>query len=97
MSNNSQFEIEVNSEPVRAQLAKLEGAVVNPEPLLRIAGQHMRGSIDRTFREQGSPAASWAPLARGTLRGRKRLRAPKSGRGLQGLLGGANLNAGGRS
>lgn len=42
-----------------------------PGPMLNIAGQVMRSSIEKTFREQGSPAGSWAPLAASTIqRGR---------------------------
>jgi phage virion morphogenesis protein len=35
--------------------------------LLRVFGEVMRASIEQTFREQGSPAGSWAPLAASTL------------------------------
>ncbi len=42
-----------------------------PGPMLNIAGQVMRSSIEKTFREQGAPAGSWAPLAASTIqRGR---------------------------
>ncbi len=41
---------------------------IQPGPLLKIAGEVMRGSVERTFRDQGSPAGSWAPLAPSTLR-----------------------------
>src|SRR5258708_5528302 len=39
--------------------------------MLNISAQVMRSSFERTFREQGSPAGSWAPLAQSTIdRGR---------------------------
>lgn len=55
---------------------------VQPQPILAIAGEVMMSSIDRTFKEEGSPAGSWAPLApstreqyrkRGKLEGHKLL------------------------
>jgi phage virion morphogenesis protein len=41
---------------------------VGPGPLLRVAGAAMQSSIMQTFREEGSPAGSWAPLAASTLK-----------------------------
>jgi phage virion morphogenesis protein len=45
---------------------------MNAGPLMKIAGAVMKGSIETTFREQGSPAGSWAPLAKSTLKRGKR-------------------------
>jgi phage virion morphogenesis protein len=56
--NDKQFQIALKNFTAR----------IAPEPLLKIAGQVMQGSIERTFREQGSPAGSWAPLAASTLK-----------------------------
>lgn len=49
---------------------------IGPEPLLRAAGAVMAGSIVQTFRDEGSPAGSWAPLAPSTL---KRLKGKAAG------------------
>jgi phage virion morphogenesis protein len=43
---------------------------IGPEPLLRVAANVMRGSTEETFRDEGSPAGSWPPLAMGTLQRR---------------------------
>ena len=48
---------------LKAFMAKL-----GPEPLLNVAANVMRSSIERTFREQGSPAGSWPKLAASTLK-----------------------------
>lgn len=63
----SSVDITVNSQPLRVALRNFTSRMA-PEPLLRIAGQVMRGSIEQTFRDQGSPAGSWLPLALSTLK-----------------------------
>lgn len=55
---------------VRLRLDRLR-ATVKKEPMLKIAGEIMVGSIHRTMREQGSPANSWAPLAASTIKRRR--------------------------
>jgi len=62
-----EFNITVNDKALQISLKNFS-ARITPEPLLKIAGEVMRGSIERTFREQGSPAGSWAPLAASTLK-----------------------------
>ena len=57
----------INDKPVRFALKNFSARIV-PEPLLKIAGQVMRSSVEQTFRDQGSPAGSWAPLAASTLK-----------------------------
>lgn len=66
-----QLSVTVNDQSVRVSLASVEKALRNPQPLLKIGGQVMRSSIVQTFRGQGSPDGSWAPLAASTrLRGK---------------------------
>jgi phage gpG-like protein len=62
-----EFNITVNDKALQISLKNFS-ARIQPPPLLKIAGEVMRGSIERTFREQGSPAGSWAPLAASTLK-----------------------------
>jgi phage gpG-like protein len=62
-----EFNITVNDKSLQISLKNFS-ARIQPQPLLKIAGEVMRGSIERTFREQGSPAGSWAPLAASTLK-----------------------------
>jgi phage virion morphogenesis protein len=65
----AQFEISVNDKAAQIALTDFTERVLrNPTPLLKIAGEVMRGSIDTTFRQQGSPAGSWTPLAKSTLK-----------------------------
>jgi phage virion morphogenesis protein len=59
----------INDQKLRLALKNFV-ARIGPEPLLRAAGAVMMGSIMQTFRDEGSPAGSWAPLAEGTLRTR---------------------------
>jgi phage virion morphogenesis protein len=61
------IQITVNSQKLEVALHNFTSAL-RPEPLLKIAGGVMRGSIEQTFRDQGSPAGSWAPLAASTIR-----------------------------
>lgn len=58
----------VDQGTVRIGLGELRAAVTDVGPLLNIAGEVMRGSIARTFRDEGSPAGSWPKLALSTLR-----------------------------
>ncbi|HEY6349608.1 MAG TPA: phage virion morphogenesis protein [Candidatus Angelobacter sp.] len=61
------FNITVNDRQWQLVAHNLQQGM-SPGPLLRIAGQVMRSSVVRTFREQGSPAGSWKPLAPSTLK-----------------------------
>src|SRR3954471_11664277 len=61
-----EFKITVNDQALQISLKNFS-ARIQPPPLLKIAGEVMRGSIEQTFREQGSPAGSWAPLSPSTL------------------------------
>lgn len=80
---SSPFNIAVNDKALQISLRNFSSRI-SPAPLLKIAGEVMRGSIERTFREQGSPAGSWAPLAASTLKrgkgGAGRLKLIQSGR-----------------
>jgi phage virion morphogenesis protein len=63
----SAFKAVVNDSALQISLKNMSDRI-SPEPLLKIAGEVMRSSVERTFREQGSPAGSWAPLAQSTLK-----------------------------
>jgi phage gpG-like protein len=63
--------VSVDDRQVRIGLGDLRSSVTDVRPLLNIAGEVMRGSIARTFREEGSPAGSWPKLAISTLRKKK--------------------------
>jgi phage gpG-like protein len=58
----------VDEGTVRIGLGELRAAVTDVRPLLNIAGEVMRGSVARTFRDEGSPAGSWPALALSTLK-----------------------------
>jgi phage gpG-like protein len=58
----------VDEGTVRIGLGELRAAVTDVRPLLNVAGELMRASIARTFRDEGSPAGSWPKLALSTLR-----------------------------
>jgi phage virion morphogenesis protein len=65
----TQFNITVNDKPAQIALTNFTERVLrHPEPLLNIAGEVMRGSIETTFRTQGSPSGSWPALSPSTLR-----------------------------
>lgn len=59
---------QVDDAQVRIGLGELRAGVTDVRPLLNIAGEVMRGSIARTFRDEGSPAGSWPKLALSTLK-----------------------------
>jgi phage virion morphogenesis protein len=61
------IDIRVNDQPMRVALANFTSRI-EKRSLLKIAGNYMRGSIEKTFREQGSPSGSWAPLAASTIK-----------------------------
>ena len=63
--------VQVDERQANVQLNELRSAVTDTRPLLNIVGEVMRGSIAKTFREEGSPAGSWPKLAISTLRNRK--------------------------
>jgi phage virion morphogenesis protein len=60
------FELHINDQQVRIALQNFTQRI-NRGSLLKIAGSVMRGSIEQTFRDQGSPAGSWPALAASTL------------------------------
>jgi phage gpG-like protein len=57
-----------NDSEVLIGLGGFKADVSDKNNLLRIIGALMRGSIARTFRDEGSPAHSWARLAASTLK-----------------------------
>lgn len=59
--------ITVNDQQVKLALNTF-GQRISPQPLLKIAGAVMQGSIIKTFSEEGSPAGSWPRLAPSTLK-----------------------------
>lgn len=59
--------VTVDDTKLRLSFSRLvEG--MKPAKVLKIAGEVMRGSIERTFKEEGSPAGSWPPRAESTKR-----------------------------
>ena len=64
----SPISVHMDDREVRLGLGELGAAITDKGPLLRIVGELMRGSIARTFREEGSPAGSWPRLALSTLK-----------------------------
>lgn len=65
------LKITVNTEEVRLALRSVGGTGIHRVEMLRIIGQHMVGSVMKTFRDQGVPANSWAPLKEWTQVGAK--------------------------
>jgi len=60
--------IQVDSANVQVALGKFRLALQQKGELMQQIGMYMLGSIRRTFREQGSPANSWMPLAPSTIK-----------------------------
>jgi phage gpG-like protein len=58
----------VDDSHARINLGTIRAKATDYRALLNIAGNIMRASISRTFREEGSPAGSWPRLAISTLR-----------------------------
>ncbi len=65
MSNQG---ITIDENGVKLALARLGSALGNRRALLATIAAGQLVSVRRTFREQGSPADSWAPLAESTRR-----------------------------
>jgi phage gpG-like protein len=61
----------VDDRQVRIGLGDLRAGIAARTAMLKIAGNLMRSSVARTFREEGSPAGSWPALALSTLRNKK--------------------------
>jgi phage gpG-like protein len=61
----------VDDKAVRIGLGELRAGIADRTAMLKIAGNLMRSSVARTFREEGSPAGSWPALAQSTLRNKK--------------------------
>lgn len=64
----SPITVHMDDREVRLGLGELGAAITDKGPLLRIVGELMRGSVARTFRDEGSPAGSWPRLALSTLK-----------------------------
>jgi phage gpG-like protein len=62
--------VTVNSTQAKFALQGFSEAI-GVEPILKIFGAVMRDSVQKTFREQGSPAGSWPALAPSTIKSRK--------------------------
>jgi len=63
------FTFRINSEEFRARMKQFVERI-GGRHLLAAAGETMRGSIEQTFRDSGSPPGSWPPLAASTLKRR---------------------------
>ncbi len=59
--------IQVDNSRVVVALGHFRLGIQHNDELMRILGASMLVSVRRTFREQGSPAGSWAPLAASTI------------------------------
>jgi len=84
------FAVRVNAQELNIKLANFSAAIA-AAPLLSIAGSVMRSSIEQTFREQGSPAGSWPPLAPWTRTGALSRFGYRKGKLTHGRAGGAML------
>ena len=60
--------VSVNASEVVVGLGELRAGASNKLTMLKIAGELMRTSVARTFREEGSPEGSWPQLALSTLK-----------------------------
>jgi phage virion morphogenesis protein len=60
--------IQVDDANVKVALAKFRLSLAQKDELMFQIGAAMLVSVRRTFREQGSPARSWAPLAPSTVK-----------------------------
>jgi phage virion morphogenesis protein len=60
--------IQIDDTAVRVSLGKFRLALQQKSDLMQQIGASMLVSIRRTFRGEGSPAGSWAPLAPSTIR-----------------------------
>jgi phage virion morphogenesis protein len=78
----STVRVTVNKQRLDLRLEGLREKLANLSPVMKILGVRMISSIERTFREQGSPRGSWPPLTpkvrkryekRGILAGHKLL------------------------
>ena len=56
------LKISVDSLPAIQRLRAVASKVIDTVPLLKIAGEVMRDSIEQTFSEEGVPAGSWRRL-----------------------------------
>jgi phage virion morphogenesis protein len=62
------FTVKVDNSEVLVGLDETKVAVSDVPLMLRVAGELMRASIARTFRDEGSPAGSWPRLAASTMK-----------------------------
>jgi phage virion morphogenesis protein len=60
--------IQVDSANVRVALGKFRLSLQQKGELMQEIGGYMRGSVVKTFREEGSPAGSWPRLAPSTIK-----------------------------
>jgi len=62
------FTVKVDNREVLVGLDETKVALGDVPLMLRVAGELMRASIARTFRDEGSPAGSWPRLAASTMK-----------------------------
>ena len=60
--------ITVNQDQLLLTLGKLGAAASDMPSILNTVSAYMKGSVQSTFRDEGSPAGSWPALAASTLR-----------------------------
>lgn len=68
--------VQVDDRHALIALAQFRMGIRENEELLRELGAAMYVSVRRTFRDQGSPEGSWAPLALSTIRSNPRVYGP---------------------
>jgi phage gpG-like protein len=63
--------VRVNDQDFKLKFSQFPRKVADGKTLLNVAWGVMQGSIARTFREEGYPAKSWAPLSPRTIAARR--------------------------
>ena len=60
--------IQIESQAIQAELARLQNVAVNMQPVMNVIGQDIRGFIDMGFRDLKSPdGINWAALSPVTI------------------------------
>jgi phage gpG-like protein len=65
--------VQVEQQRVVVALGRFRLGIQHNDELMRLIGAAQLVSVRRTFREQGSPAGSWAPLSPNTIRSNPKL------------------------
>ncbi len=68
--------VEVHDSELRVALGRWKLSLEQNTEMMREIGAYMLRSVRRTFRQQGVPADSWAPLAPSTIRSNPKIYGP---------------------